>query len=166
MVRESDVAREFDAIGEIWRGCGPVTILGGLLHRKIPLHQPHLTRPTHVQRAAQLSDEHGGGSLTLLGLVEQRPAATDGTHTYALSDFERYPETQRARLEALTNRGLTLDRELLDRIKIRAPKWSDADGSEELTLEFLRNQHIDQLKSLADGHIQLHPHLFASGSYP
>jgi hypothetical protein len=75
------------------------------------------------------------------------------------------------RLEALVARGLPLTQSTLDRIGIPPPPLNgraNAHPSAHAAAMARRSNwsHLDQLKSLADGHIQLRPDLFALGRRP
>ncbi len=119
-----------------------------------------------LQRASQLTAEHGGGSLTLLAAVEQfrKPQSVATGAALALADFEGRPAAERARLEALSTKGIALTHEVLQKIGIRPPVAADAAAPAVRSL--VRSRHVDQLISIADGHLQLHADLAAQGWRP
>lgn len=134
-----------------------------------------------LQRAAQLSLKVGGGSLTLLATVEQASdtAGTTGelgasvgsavapAAAFALSAFSSRPRSQRMRLEALTARGIPLTPSTLERIGIPPPPGLHGRAGTDAASRRRSNwSHLDQLKSLADGHVQLRQDLFAQGRRP
>lgn len=146
-----------------------------------------------LQRAAQLNDKTGGGSLTLIATVDELSAPADAAGAvgagrvggpagavaaaFALSDFASRPRSQRMRLEALVARGLPLTQSTLERIGIPPPPHAlGRDGTAAPGVEAAAQavalarrsnwSHLDQLKSLADGHVQLRPDLFALGRRP
>ena len=127
-----------------------------------------------LQRAAQLNDAEGGGSLTLLLAVADDPdgdgageaaAAAEGGGGgggFAASDFGAYSEQVRKRVEALAARGIPLDRPTLERIGIRPPAAAAAPPPPLAGAAL----HLDQLRSLSDGHIELSAARFAAGYRP
>jgi len=142
-----------------------------------------------LQRAAQLSAERGGGSLTMIATVQESLPPTDvgvaqGTvaaPAFALSEFVSRPRSQRVRLEALAARGIPLSEATLVQIGIPPPQRATgsaephsagAEGANRAAAALSRASHrsnwshLDQLKSLADGHLQLHAELFALGRRP
>lgn len=147
---------------------------------------------SYLQRASQLVPELGGGSLTIFGLMEQepgpsRPASsaqtntasprTTDAHAFTLDQFAERSEATRSRLASLVARGITLDVPTLAKLNILAPPTAqesalppDGTTAEEVSAarEAHRRSvfHTDQLQSLADGHIQLRPELFAAGVRP
>jgi len=130
-----------------------------------------------LQRAAQLSDSMGGGSLTIFALVTEalplpQPVASDGPRFFVEDDFRHHSPSDRARVKLLLSRGISLDRANLQRIKISEPRQTTPSPADDAQLNETRArkacnvQHVDQLKSLADGHIQLHRELFTRGYRP
>ena len=127
-----------------------------------------------LQRAAQLNDAEGGGSLTLLLAVADDPdgdgageaaAAAEGGGgggAFAPSDFGAYSEQVRKRVEALAARGIPLNRPTLERIGIRPPAAAAAPPPPLAGAAL----HLDQLRSLSDGHIELSAARFAAGYRP
>ena len=125
-----------------------------------------------LQRAAQLNDAEGGGSLTLLlavaddpdghGAGEAAAAEGGGGGAFAASDFGAYSEQVRKRVEALAARGIPLDRPTLERIGIRPPAAAAAPPPPLAGAAL----HLDQLRSLSDGHIELSAARFAAGYRP
>ena len=127
-----------------------------------------------LQRASQLSDAKGGGSLTLLAAVEQirqpRHETTGKDAAFSLSEFESWPKAEKIRLEALSQRGVPLTSKILHMIGIPSPKRYDEDGENSSktvrSRVSVRKRHIDQIISIADAHVQLHANLAAQGWQP
>jgi hypothetical protein len=149
-----------------------------------------------LQRNAQLTSKSGGGSMSTLVLMDDQAlkstkrgqegtaeggeggeekdnnksevaaaaaAAADTTEeaVYTLADFEGafYANKTRSRLSLLASRGVVLTGQVLDKLGIPAPSV-DAAGA------MLATMHVDQLISLADGHIVLNPKLREGGLVP
>jgi len=142
-----------------------------------------------LQRASQLIGDLGGGSLTILGLLRQAahqpanaassaPAAAgsgdDASRaTFSIHDFATRPAAQRARIEALVARGISIDEGVLAKLGISPPGVAEAadqaaPAAATAQVEMHRRSvsHKDQLMSLADGHIQLHTALRERGRRP
>ena len=216
------IADELSGMSELWNTAAEAAhAFGGLRPGAAADNQASAEQrifyASYLQRASQMSDEKGGGSVTLLGLLRQVAApdavavgsdgragngaatvpsgnstssggADDAPHTYTLADFVDRPEAERARIAALLARGITLDALTLARIRIRAPpppvpapataapSAGAAVGVASVPLtpppsaeaEARRRSvgHIDQLMSLADGHVLLQRRLFALGRRP
>jgi len=127
-----------------------------------------------LQRAAQLKESKGSGSLTMLLLVTQptplRPAMPSTPACFTLDDFASHSPAERKRVEALASRGIPLDAATLTKIRIPLPTRrggspDTAHGARDAA-ERQVAAHTDQLKSLADGHIYLHADLAAAGRFP
>ncbi len=114
-----------------------------------------------------------GGSLTLLLNVEEAAPASasagpSGGPVYTDADFADKPPAQRRRVSALISRGVTIDDRALRAIGIPPPKVRTDDGAGAATSPLASRfaEHVDQLKSLADGHVQLVAERFAAGRRP
>lgn len=112
--------------------------------------QQRIFYASYLQRCAQLNEANGGGSLTLLGMLRQAepPAGrsagpakgANGSATstpvagtaeadtasghllvYSAADFAAHPKAQRARVEALSARGIAIDDAVLAKLGIRPP---------------------------------------------
>lgn len=114
-----------------------------------------------------------------------------GARIFTAADFCSHSAQHRARVEALIARGISIDAEILTKIQIPIPRTAhpalsssppsqeaSVDGGDGARREEERDgeprrdavrccaHHVDQLKSLADGHVQLHPELFRQGLLP
>ena len=108
-----------------------------------------------------------GGSTTLLLLQPApsvRAAAADRKQSYALADFERAGYSQRAcaRVEMLASKGVELTEEVLTKLGIPSPGSGHPQGGG-VRSEY---QHLEELTSLVDGHIDLRESLAAAGRSP
>jgi len=111
--------------------------------------------------------------MTMLALVDQPAAPESGdarahkADTFELADFAHHPVKQRQRVAALLKRGLKMDGEALQRIGISPPRAETEMAVQGRDAGSTSNvMHLDQLKSLADGHLQFHRHLFEAGRRP
>lgn len=114
------------------------------------------------QRVGCLNKAHGGGSLSMLLLLD-RPVTNkaDDEQVYTLDDF---PETLYGgkvvgRIKLMQDRGIPITSQVLSKLSIPSP------GADAAAVKF-RLQHIDELTSLSDGHIHLTPKLHAQGLRP
>ena len=117
-----------------------------------------------VERAARRKD---GGSVTLLLLqpsVSVLPDASSLKEAYTLADFEQsgFSKTVCARIKMLQDKGIALTQEVLVKVGIPLP-GSDhpAAGAGQRSA-----QHLEELTSLVDGHIDLRESLAARGRVP
>jgi len=107
-----------------------------------------------------------GPSLTLL--LSQPTASTqaagEAKSAYTSADFEAAEYSQRAigRIVALESKGITITPEVLMKLGIPAPGSGhpQADGGRRA------GQHVEELVSLVDGHIDLRENLAAQGRIP
>ena len=117
-----------------------------------------------VERAARRKE---GGSVTLLLLqpsVSVLPSESTAKESYSLADFESagFTNTVCSRVKLLEEKGIRLTQEVLVKVGIPLP-GSDhpAAGRGQQSA-----QHLEELTSLVDGHIDLRESLAASGRNP
>jgi hypothetical protein len=148
------IADELRGLCDLWDLAGEaVQALGGpqagLASDRKDSAQQRIFYASLLQRASQMNDDRGGGSLTILGLLQQQPksagsatsanasAAAVGTastaqagamtqdgpssRTFTLDDFASRPQAERARIEALLTRGVTIDDDVLAKLGMRPP---------------------------------------------
>ena len=126
-----------------------------------------------VERAARRKEQKDapagstGGSVTLLLLqpsVSVLPAEAERKATYSLSDFESggFTKTVCARVEMLESKGVAITEEVLVKVGIPLP------GSDHpVAGKGQRSaQHLEELTSLVDGHIDLRENLASVGRVP
>jgi len=109
----------------------------------------------------------GGDTVTLI-VVQPSPsirAASDARkEAFSIADFEAAGFSQRAlgRLRALDEKGVALTEAVLEKLAIPAPGSGHprADGGR------AAGQHVEELTSLVDGHIELSELLAAAGRNP
>jgi F0F1-type ATP synthase alpha subunit len=143
-------------------GGGSMTVLG--LQRQTPARESALPAPT-------ASDADGDAHHLRL---------------YTLDDFTARPQQQRSRIEALLSRGVRIDAKALARLGIEPPtaelgvregveKCLGVGANAESTDHSVAADdaaarrsvgHVDQLMSLADGHIFLHSERAEAGFWP
>ncbi len=178
------VADELRGICELWDAAGEAVRGAGVAHTPAAATQQsaeqRILYASMLQRAGQLDVSCGGGSLTLLGSLRTPPpptarvgdaaSAAHSPASYSIDDFERHPREQRSRVEALLSRGIRVDALALERIGIAPPEPTTgaAAGADTAEADATRAQgmHVDQLMSLADGHVQLETALFNAGRRP
>lgn len=188
------IADELRGMTELWdTAADAVATLGGpaagAASDKLHNSEQRIFFASYLQRASQLTTKLGGGSLTMLGLLEQAakpglaisegsaPITADSTaastRIFTLDDFASRPATQQARVEALIARGIVVDEHILAKLSIDPPPPSvegctpSDPAIAEAREEHRRSvSHTDQLTSLADGHVQLQRALFESGRRP
>ena len=119
---------------------------------------------TLTERSARRKE---GGSTTLLLLQPApsvRAAAADRKQSYTLEDFERAGYSQRAcaRVEMLASKGVELTEEVLTKLGIPSPGSGHPQGGGARS----EYQHLEELTSLVDGHIELRESLAAAGRSP
>jgi len=120
-----------------------------------------------VERASRRTEAAGGGSTTLLLLqpsVSVLPSSAALKEEYTLSDFESggFSKTACARVAMLAERGIPITQDVLVKVGIPLP-GSDhpAAGKGQRS-----QQHLEELTSLVDGHIDLRENLAAKGRVP
>jgi F-type H+-transporting ATPase subunit alpha len=178
------VADDLRALGELWEAAGTaVAHMGGpsvgAASDKMHNSEQRIFFASWLQRASQMIDSLGGGSLTLLATMRQlpRPAAADATgaacsaRAFELKDFASHPKPTQARLAALVARGVALEPKVLRALGIEPPALKTATplGAADLEAREAHRRtvlHIDQLMSLADGHLSLRRSLFEEGRRP
>ena len=134
------------------------------------------------------ADSHATFGTVAPGPAPAGPAAvrdppSSSSPSFALEAFASHPATERARIAALLQRGVRIDDDVLRRLAIRPPAAAaaadanadanadadadaDAEGGDCHAAHARSMRHIDQLTSLADGHVQLHAELKAAGRSP
>jgi F0F1-type ATP synthase alpha subunit len=121
-----------------------------------------------VERASRRKEDFaGGGSVTLVLLqpsVSVLPSADGRKEVYTLSDFEGggFTQTVCSRVAMLEEKGIPITQDVLIRVGIPLP-GSDhpAAGSGQRS-----QQHLEELTSLVDGHIDLRESLASVGRVP
>jgi len=114
------------------------------------------------QRVGKFNNAKGAGSLSMMMILETVPPPEPSKQTFVLEDFEREDminEQTKARIRVLMERGVTITREVLQKLDIPPP------GTR--TVETLAQiQDIDALISLSDGHITIDEKAFKNGRKP
>jgi len=121
-----------------------------------------------VERASRRKEDYaGGGSLTLLLLqpsVSVLPDEAQLKDVYTLADFETggFTKTVCSRVALLEEKGIPITRDVLVKVGIPLP-GSDhpVAGKGQRSV-----QHLEELTSLVDGHIDLRESLAAAGRTP
>ena len=181
------VADDLRALGELWEAAGTaVARMGGpsvgAASDKLHNSEQRIFFASWLQRASQMIDSLGGGSLTLLATMRQlpRPATADATgaagaagaaRAFELKDFTSHPKPTQARLAALVARGVALEPKVLRALGIEPPALKTATplGAADLEAREAHRRtvlHMDQFMSLADGHLSLRRSLFEEGRRP
>ena len=121
-----------------------------------------------VERASRRKEDFaGGGSVTLVLLqpsVSVLPSSAERKEVYTLSDFEGggFTQTVCSRVAMLEEKGIPITQDVLIRVGIPLP-GSDhpAAGRGQRS-----QQHLEELTSLVDGHIDLRENLASAGRVP
>ena len=117
-----------------------------------------------LQRAAQLNDIMGGGSLTAVatfdhGIASEEVLGDDDHHRYSLEDFADRPTSELRRLGFLASKDVPLTAASLSKIGIHPPATTQASV-------VIEREHVEELKSLSDGHISLSRSMISKGIMP
>jgi len=117
-----------------------------------------------VERAAR---RKAGGSVTLVLLqpsVSVLPSQSEAKESYSLADFEAagFTNTVCTRVRLLEEKGIVLNQEILIKVGIPLPgSEHPAAGKGQRSA-----QHLEELTSLVDGHVDLRENLAAQGRVP
>jgi len=100
------------------------------------------------QRVGYLNKKSGGGSLSMLVLVE-KDAPGGVKDSYSMDDFDPtlYGSKIRARLQLLVDRKMALTPEVLKKLDIALPEVQCGDGRFQI-------MRIEDLMSLSDGQVR------------
>jgi hypothetical protein len=106
------------------------------------------------QRVGYLNKKSGGGSLSMLVLVE-KDAPGGVKESYSMDDFDPtlYGSKIRARLQLLVDRKMALTPEVLKKLDIALPEVQCGDGRFQI-------MRIEDLMSLSDGQVRDAQHGF------
>jgi len=117
-----------------------------------------------TERAHRRKD---GGSVTLLLLQPSAsllPAGGSSSKAYTVADFEQAGFSQRAiaRVAVLVDKGVAITEEVCTKLAIPVPGSGHPQGGGARA----DYQHLEELTSLVDGHIELREALVAAGRQP
>ena len=149
-----------------WPSEGPSPLPGVL--RAVPLAGFVRYYSRLVERASRRKEDFaGGGSVTLVLLQPSAsvlPSSAERKEVYTLSDFEvgGFTQTVCSRVAMLEDKGIPITQDVLIRVGIPLP------GSEHPAAGRGQRsqQHLEELTSLVDGHIDLRESLASVGRVP
>ena len=123
-----------------------------------------LTERAH-RRKDSVNTTYGEGSVTLLLLQPSASLVGGATkEAYTVADFEEAGFSQRAiaRVSMLADKGVAITEEVLTKLAIPLPGSGHPQGGGARA----DYQHLEELTSLVDGHIELREALVAAGRQP
>ena len=113
------------------------------------------------QQVGVLTDQLGGGSMSLLCRVNQErsnaslnPGVDAGGVEYTLTDFRNENSSPQIlfRIEALMEKGVKISGEVLEKLKIPLPDRSLRQSAAQ-TFALGKNEFVNDMKSHTDGHV-------------
>jgi len=147
----------------LWRtSCEALLELGVVVQ---PEEEGSQQRAYYARLVERASRRKAGGSLTLLLLQPSVSVLTEDEgerESYTVDDFADFSQRVQARVQMLADKGIELSEEVLVKVGIPLP------GSDHpSTGKGQRSaQHLEELTSLVDGHIDLRENLAAAGRVP